>query len=318
MKNISLIICMVLFSISPLTKGQEDADQETNGKTIKVMTYNLRYASGTFKPPWKIRRDMQVDLFRKYSPDIIGTQEGVKEQIDYLMKQLPEYVVIGEGRRGGDNDEHNAIFFRRDCFRLREMGSFSLSETPEVLGSGPDHWPRMVTWARFAFINIPDDGDISPDKMKNHPSWDDSWFKDSTGKILYRRHWENTLEFYVFNTHFFTRGKDKGKLNSAKLIMDRIHEQDNFGEWTEDRPVFLMGDFNSRPGSDVYKIFIGDENSNNQSLLKDSMEGGRGIDWILFKGNVKVLSYENIDYNVDGAYPSDHRPILVEFEILKK
>ena len=86
MKNISLIICLVLFTISPLAKAQEDADQETNGKTIKVMTYNLRYASGTFKPPWKIRRDMQVDLFNKYSPDIIGTQEGVKEQIDYLME----------------------------------------------------------------------------------------------------------------------------------------------------------------------------------------------------------------------------------------
>jgi len=123
------------------------------------------------------------------------------------------------------------------------------------------------------------------------------------------------LEFYVFNTHLFTGGKDKGKLNSAELIMERINEVDNFGEWTKSRPVFLMGDFNSRPGSDVYKIFMGDENSDDQSLLKDSVEGGRGIDWILYKGNVRVLSYENIDHNVDGARPSDHRPILVEFEI---
>jgi hypothetical protein len=29
---------------------------------------------------------MQVDLIRKYDPDIIGTQEGLKEQIDYLME----------------------------------------------------------------------------------------------------------------------------------------------------------------------------------------------------------------------------------------
>jgi endonuclease/exonuclease/phosphatase family metal-dependent hydrolase len=293
-----------------------NADQTANTKTIKVMTYNLRYASGTFKPPWAIRREMQVDMFRKYSPDIIGTQEGVKEQIDYLMKQLPEYVVIGEGRRGGDNDEHNAIFFKRDRFRLREMGSFALSETPDILGSGPDRWPRMVTWARFAFIDIPDDGETGAEQMQDKPFWEDSWYEDSTGKILYRRHWENTLEFYVFNTHFFTRGKDKGKRNSAKLIMERIKELDNFGEWKKERPVFLVGDFNSRPGSDVYKIFTGDENSEDPSLLKDSVEGGSGIDWILYKGNVKVLSYENIDHRVDGARPSDHRPILVEFEIL--
>jgi hypothetical protein len=37
---------------------------------------------------------MQVDLIRKYNPDIIATQEGLKEQVDYLMDHLPEDVVI--------------------------------------------------------------------------------------------------------------------------------------------------------------------------------------------------------------------------------
>jgi len=299
-KVISLIIITAVFTLNTAVKAQEDVNYKINGKTIKVMTYNLKFASPTFKPPWEVRRDMQVDLFKKYSPDIIGTQEGLKEQIDYLMDHLPEYMVIGEGRKGGDDDEHMAIFFKRDRFRLREMGSFQLSETPDVLGSGPTNNPRMVTWARFAFINRPDDGESSPYPMD------------------YRDHWKNTLEFYVFNTHYFTRGHDKAKLNSSKLIMERINEIDNFGEWTKNRPVFLLGDFNSRPGGDVYKTFIGDENSNNPSLLKDSMEGGKGIDWILYKGNAKVLSYENVNYNVDGVYPSDHKPILVEFMFLDK
>jgi len=298
MKKFLIINCIALFTISLVVMAQKDMNRKIDGKTIKVMTYNLKFASPTFMPPWEIRRDMQVDLFKKYNPDIIGTQEGLKEQIDYLADHLQEYVVIGEGRKGGDDDEHMAIFFKRDKFRLREMGSFQLSETPDVLGSGPTNNPRMVTWARFAFINRPADGK-SPYPMN------------------YRDHWENTLEFYVFNTHFFTRGHDKAKLNSSKLIMERINDLDNFGEWTKNRPVFLLGDFNSRPGSDVYKVFVGDENSNNLSLLKDSMEGGRGIDWILYKGNVKVLSYEKVNYNVDGAYPSDHKPILVELEILE-
>lgn len=73
--------------------------------------------------------------------------------------------------------------------------------------------------------------------------------------------------------------------------MERINDLDNFGELTKNRPIFLLGDFNSRPGSDVYKTFVGDENSNNPSLLIDSMKGGKRIDWILYKGNVKVLSY---------------------------
>ncbi|MFC1746895.1 endonuclease/exonuclease/phosphatase family protein [Candidatus Neomarinimicrobiota bacterium] len=292
-----IMICFVLFTSTAVLKAQGDVNQGTAGRTIKVMTFNLKFASPTFEPPWEIRREMQVDLFEKYSPDIIGTQEGLKEQIDDLMDRLPDYVVIGEGRKGGDDDEHMAIFYKRDVLRLREMGSFQLSETPEVLGSGPMNNPRMVTWARFAFINRPAPGESSPYPMN------------------YRDHWENTQEFYVFNTHFFTGGHDEAKRNSAKLIMQRIEALDRFGEWTQDRPVFLVGDFNSRPGSEVYNTFVGEEDSNDPLLLKDSIEGGQGIDWILYKGNMEVLKYERIDDNVEGVYPSDHRPIQAEFGI---
>lgn len=71
----------------------------TEDKTIKLMTYNLKYASPNFEPSWEVRREMQVDIIRQYRPDIMGTQEGLKEQIDYLMDHLPEYVVVGEGKR---------------------------------------------------------------------------------------------------------------------------------------------------------------------------------------------------------------------------
>jgi len=261
------------------------------------MTYNLKFADPNFKPTWDVRLNMQVDMIKKYSPDIIGTQEGLKGQIDDLMDKLPEYVVIGEGRKGGDDDEHMAIFFRRDRFRLREMGSFQLSATPEILGSGPKANPRMVTWARLAVINRPAAGESSP-----YPS-------------DYRDHWANNQEFYIFNTHFFVGGYEMAKLNSARLIMQRISALYSFGEWEKNRPIFLTGDFNSRPGSPAYKTFVGDGTTNDPYLLKDTKEGGAGIDWILYNGNVKVVSYENIDYNVNGVYPSDHHPVMVEFLI---
>lgn len=85
-----------------------------------------------------------------------------------------------------------------------------------------------------------------------------------------------------------------------------------------DRPLFLMGDFNCKPGSAPYNIFEGDKNSNTPSLMHDTIENGTDIDWILYKGDVKVLRYEEVDYNVDGVYPSDHNPIYVEFLILEK
>lgn len=288
-----------LFAFGAIANAQVDRSQHTDGRMINLMSYNLKFASPTFEPSWEVRREMQVDMIRKYSPDIIGTQEGLKEQIDYLQDQLSEYVVIGEGRKGGDDDEHMAIFFKQDKFRLREMGSFQLSKTPEVIGSGPAVNPRMVTWVRLALINISPEG-----KSGRYPQ-------------NYRGHWDNTQEFYVFNTHYFNGRKDSlARLNASKLILERINALDRFGAWTAERPVFLMGDFNCRPGSAPYKVLVGDEHSRDADLLKNSFEDPKEIDWILYKGAVKVLKYEEVDYNVDGAYPSDHKPIYVEFEIV--
>ena len=280
LSNSVIIICTSLF-FSSVALGQD----------LKLMTYNLKFDSPTYEPSWEVRRDMQVDMIRKYDPDIIGTQEGLKEQIDYLEEHLPEYVVVGEGRQGGDDDEHMAIFYKRDKFRLRELQSFQLSETPEIIGSGPKVNPRMVTWARLALIDIAAEG------------------KDGPYPGDYRGHWENNQEFYVFNTHYFNGRIDTlARLNASKLIKERISELSRFGAWTPERPVFLMGDFNCRPGSPPYKVLLEE--------LENSFVDEKKIDWILYKGAVKVLKYEDVDYNVDGAYPSDHKPIYVEFDLL--
>ena len=268
---------------------------------IKLMTYNLKFASPTYEPSWEVRRDMQIDMIRKYEPDIIGTQEGLKEQIDYLMDHLPEYAVVGEGRKGGDDDEHMAIFFKRNKFRLREMRSFQLSNTPELIGSGPEVNPRMVSWIRLAMINRTNEGEDGPYPQD------------------YRGHWENTRDLYVFKTHFFNGSKDTlARLNASKLILERVNALNRFRAWTAERPVFLMGDFNCRPGSAPYITLVGSNDSANPNLFNNSFEDPKKIDWILYKGAVNVLKYEDVDYNVDGVYPSDHKPIYVEFELINK
>ncbi len=298
MKNSVCLIVLSLFVFGSIVFAQDNTNKEVN-KTLKLMSYNIKFASPTYEPLWDVRREWQVNMIREYNPDIIGTQEGLKEQVDYLQDHLPEYVVIGEGRKGGDDDEHMAIFFKKDKFRLREMGSFQLSATPDIIGSGPSVNPRLVTWARLAIINRTAKGEASPNKMD------------------YRGHWENTQEFYIFNTHFFNGKADSlARESAAKLIMERVNELNRFGRWTKERPIFLMGDFNCRPGSVPYKTFVGDKSSDNQLLFEDSIEGGQGIDWVLHKGNVNVVNYERVQYNVDGVYPSDHKPIFVEFKIL--
>ncbi len=51
-------------------------------------------------------------------------------------------------------------------------------------------------------------------------------------------------------------------------------------------------------------------------LMLDTSKDHNDIDWILYKGSVKVLHYEEVDYNLNGVYPSDHKPIYVEVEIV--
>ena len=303
MKNtagkIGLILAVYVLCGAVLIAQNSDG-QKSDHTLIKMMTYNLKFASPTFEPSWEVRREMQLDLIRKYDPDIIGTQEGLKEQIDFLEEHLPEYVMVGEGRKGGDDDEHMAVFYKRDKFRLRELQSFQLSETPEIIGSGPDVNPRMVTWVRLAMTDIAPEG-----KSGRYPQ-------------NYRGHWENTQEFYVFNTHYFNGRIDSlARLNASKLILKRINSLNRFGAWTAERPVFLMGDFNCRPGSAPYNVLVDHKDSGDPDLFKNSFEDPKKIDWILYKGAVNVAKYEDVNYNVDGVYPSDHKPIYVEFEISK-
>lgn len=300
MQHQKFTIYLVVFVLLSTLNSTNAQDVKENGKstTLKLMSYNIKFASPTFEPSWNIRKNWQVDMIRKYSPDIIGTQEGLKEQIDFLQDELHEYVVVGEGRKGGDDDEHMAIFFKRDKYRLREMGSFQLSATPEIIGSGPKVNPRMVTWIRLAIIN-------RPEKREESPYPED-----------YRGNWENTKEFYVFNTHFFNGKRDTlARRNATKLILERVNELNRFGEWTKERPAFLMGDFNCLPGSAPYNILVGGKDSNNPDLFEDSIEDGLGIDWILHRGNTEVLYYEKVDYKVEGVYPSDHKPVFVKIQI---
>jgi endonuclease/exonuclease/phosphatase family metal-dependent hydrolase len=125
---------------------------EDHAVALKVMSFNLRRRKESDGPnTWDHRRDAAVAVIQRHDPDLVGTQEGLPEQIDYIHDHFPEYGVLGEGRLGGRRDEHNAIFYRTEKFRVEAHGNFWLSDTPEEAGSRT--WgnlvPRMATWARL-------------------------------------------------------------------------------------------------------------------------------------------------------------------------
>lgn len=265
---------------------------------LKVMTFNLRNGMAVTDGEnwWPYRKDIVCNLILQESPDIIGTQEGWKFQLDYIKNKLSSYDWIGISRRGNQLDEFCAIFYKPERFNLINSGTFWLSETPDVPGSkfsDNQLYPRIVTWAEFEIIG-------------------------------------SELRFFAFNTHFDTYDGDDVPKRSAALLVSKIEEIAGTA------PVVVTGDFNEYVESEVHKILVGemDYNGIRGSLIdpwtvlglaeEGTTHGFTGIsndpsriDWVLCTEHFIPISGVVLHYNENGRYPSDHFPVVVELKLSK-
>lgn len=258
--------------------------------TLRVMTFNLRFAHT--EPPnlWVDRRPVVREVLERWAPDIVGTQEGEFHQLVDIGRDLPDYPWIGLGREGGSHGELMAVLFRRDRVEPLEFDHFWLSDTPAVVGSRGwgNRVPRMVTWVRFRDLRT--DG-----------------------------------EFYLLNTHL-DHQSEEARERSARLILERIGDFDpalplvvtgDFNAPADDNPVYtLLAD--DGPLEDVWRALGKEEPSLGTYHAFDGVESDaeRGrIDWILTRGDVAALEAEVITHSHDGQYPSDHFPVLARLRL---
>jgi endonuclease/exonuclease/phosphatase family metal-dependent hydrolase len=256
-------------------------------ETLRVMTFNVRYPSPDDGPNlWENRRDILVETIRLKDPDLMGTQELFYSQGQYIVEKLPEYSWFGISRRGNHEDEHMGVFYKKDRLKLLDSGNFWLSETPEIPGSMS--WdvslPRMVTWGLFEIVGT-------------------------------------RQRFYHYNTHFPHRRQDQeARVECAKVIADRMRTL------PANLPFILTGDFNAQAGEEVYKVLVPPlKDAWVETVQKSGPETtssrwtgnteGRRIDWILYRGNIRVVEAETVTHNRDGRYPSDHYPVFTKLEI---
>ena len=294
---------ILAWSILPFIFGnavgqQASVDSQPRDEgSIRVMSFNIRYGTANDGDNhWSKRKDFLMDTIHAFGPDLLGTQETLRDQRDFIMSKLAGYESFGVGRDDGkDGGEMAALFYRTSRFEKLAGGHFWLSETPDTVGS--KGWdaalPRIATWVKLRDL------------------------QNKQGKPI-----------FFLNTHFDHQGRQARK-EAAMLIRKKVLELG------ADCDSIVTGDFNAGADSNVFSALFADH-ALQESPLVDTFthahpkyEEGQGtfsgfqstattgprIDWVGCSRSFQVLAAAIDRTQRDGRTPSDHFPVTA---ILKR
>ena len=257
-------------------------------QAFNVMTYNIRLdvaSDGVNR--WDNRKDLLTDQIINLNADIVGTQEGRPNQIEYLDKHLKGFSRIGEGRDGGDKGEYTAIYYREDRFEVTLDSTFWLSETPRMFSKGWDSaYPRICTYGLFL------------DK-------------------------KTKSKFWVANTHLDNKGVE-ARQKGINLVLDEIetiyYEKLPvilMGDFNVEQDDELIQNLNSKM-IDAHNAANIRSHAGTFNAFDTSVQHQRRIDYIYISkgGGHKVLSYDQPILINDGRYPSDHFPVIISLRLI--
>lgn len=268
---------------------------------IKVMSFNVRVGSAddgvnSWNNPnaGVDRKDLVVQTVANYNPDILGLQEDLDYQGNYIKNNTTGYSMFRRGVRADGTGEQVGILYKTSRFTKLRQGSFWLSPDPETPGSefGSAEFPRIVNWLEL--------------RDKENPNY----------------------SFVVMNTHFEHGGADAKntvRLKSAALFREKMLEI------APNLPIIFTGDFNADEGSEPYlrmtsrddfvetpvdeTRFLTDTYRNKHSDSGtvgtapgfDGTAGSNRIDWILHTDTgFDTIAADINRVNYSGRYPSDH------------
>jgi len=153
MRSLQGIVCAILGSMYASISPAVLHSQVDGASEFRIMSFNLRYGTADDgENSWPLRRELVFRVIGDYAPDVVGTQEVLRFQLDELRDRFPEHGEVGVGRDDGVfAGEYAAILYREDRLLILEQGTFWLSDTPDIVGS--TSWgnsiTRICTWARF-------------------------------------------------------------------------------------------------------------------------------------------------------------------------
>ena len=277
MKKLNFIFFLLLFAILKSCSNYNDI--------YNVMSFNIRLDTPSDGiNNWENRKEGIISLIKNQKIDILGVQEALPNQIDYLAKQFDGYSLIGQGRDGGNNGEYSAILYNETKLMLNKSGTFWLSETPNIPSIGWDAaLNRIVTFGEFKVLN-------------------------SNKKLV------------VYNSHFDHIG-ETAREKSADIILNHIEKNNylnsavvvmgDFNAKPYESPIKIL----SESLNDSFVVFPFEKPFGTFNRFEINSKLDDRIDYI-FSKNIKLTDYIHVyDKLLNGLWPSDHLPIVISFSL---
>lgn len=263
---------------------------------LRIATYNILFNDCDhnleFENRWPQRLPRIVELLNEMQPDIIGVQELYPGQLKDISPYMKNYSFVAKPCA---DKELNGIFYRTDRFELLNSTVLYMTKTPQV--------PSSET---LTIVQLKD---------------------KKSGK-----------SFALFNTHLAFSNVNKREFQ-ARFIAEQVEIL------AAQMPVFLTGDLNTFPqrldignlpfydGDYIHRIFTkkGLKDAKEVSILghlgpistfsnadgnptpfKGTGTPGVFLDHIYVSSGITVLMHAVQPGTVNGHYPSDHLPVLID------
>lgn len=267
---------------------------------IRIISFNLKRDGFAFhrSHKWGARRALAAQFIRESGATIIGVQELLPSMRDDVSELLDvDYSILGFGRFSGrkpNNDEHSDIIIKNGEASVNLIKTFWLSKSPERLSRAYYAiFPRICTVAE-----------------------------------VYVRRLGRSIR--VFNTHL-DHICGVARVLGVRVILDYMEKFNA----ENPMPTILMGDLNCKPKSrpiqllhnhmldfpdvhltDVYSKFSPEGINNTFHNFSGKIKRGAcPIDYIFVSDDFEIVDSQIITDPVNGAYPSDHYPLIATLRL---
>lgn len=255
---------------------------------MKIISYNLRVPSDSDGVnQFQNRAGLILQKIDDEKPDIIGFQEANPEPMMFFKRHLSEYNIIFSSRTEDFRGEGLAIAYRKDCMELHTIDRFWLSPTPRAVASRYEGQSSCPRICQVALLQNLQTGNL----------------------------------FRVYNIHL-----DHVGVYAQNEGIKQVLRQIRLDYTQTPYPLFLLGDFNTTPDSEVNRLC-----DNHTELPLVDLTAGIPGTFHGYRGDARCSKIDYIysdtktaqrphaaapwkDCNL-GVYLSDHFPVCLDIDL---